>query len=52
MSLHERHGVDKPWSFNRKEAKDHGEGGLIVGRLSNPLRVPVSTHVLRALVST
>jgi orotate phosphoribosyltransferase len=20
-----------PWSFNRKEAKDHGEGGLIVG---------------------
>ncbi len=32
MSLHERHGVDKPWSFNRKEAKDHGEGGLIVGR--------------------
>jgi orotate phosphoribosyltransferase len=32
MSLHERHGVDKPWCFNRKEAKDHGEGGLIVGR--------------------
>jgi orotate phosphoribosyltransferase len=25
------HGIDKPYAFNRKEAKDHGEGGLIVG---------------------
>lgn len=25
------HGIDKPYSFNRKEAKDHGEGGNIVG---------------------
>ncbi|HHJ36610.1 MAG TPA: orotate phosphoribosyltransferase [Gammaproteobacteria bacterium] len=25
------HDIDKPYSFNRKEAKDHGEGGLIVG---------------------
>src|SRR5436190_16215935 len=24
-------GHDFPWSFNRKEAKDHGEGGTIVG---------------------
>ena len=24
-------GRDLPWSFNRKEAKDHGEGGTIVG---------------------
>lgn len=24
-------GIDKPWCFNRKEAKDHGEGGSIVG---------------------
>ena len=24
-------GHNLPWSFNRKEAKDHGEGGLIVG---------------------
>jgi orotate phosphoribosyltransferase len=24
-------GRDMPWSFNRKEAKDHGEGGTIVG---------------------
>jgi orotate phosphoribosyltransferase len=27
-ALHDR---DVPWCFNRKEAKDHGEGGLIVG---------------------
>ena len=24
-------GRDVPWAFNRKEAKDHGEGGSIVG---------------------
>ncbi len=24
-------GRDLPWAFNRKEAKDHGEGGLLVG---------------------
>ncbi len=30
-ALAERHGVDKPLAFNRKEAKDHGEGGSIVG---------------------
>jgi orotate phosphoribosyltransferase len=24
-------GHNLPWSFNRKEAKDHGEGGIIVG---------------------
>ena len=24
-------GVDKPYFFNRKEAKDHGEGGALVG---------------------
>ncbi len=30
-SLAERHGLDLPFAFNRKEAKDHGEGGTIVG---------------------
>ena len=24
-------GRNLPWSFNRKEAKDHGEGGLVIG---------------------
>ncbi len=25
------HGIDKPYFFNRKEEKDHGEGGSLVG---------------------
>lgn len=31
IALAGRHGRDLPWAFNRKEAKDHGEGGAIVG---------------------
>lgn len=31
IALADHHGRSLPWSFNRKEAKDHGEGGLIVG---------------------
>ena len=31
VQLSERFGRDVPWAFNRKEAKDHGEGGSIVG---------------------
>jgi orotate phosphoribosyltransferase len=30
-ALAERHGLDLPFAFNRKEGKDHGEGGNIVG---------------------
>jgi orotate phosphoribosyltransferase len=30
-ALAEHHGRNYPYAFNRKEAKDHGEGGLIVG---------------------
>jgi orotate phosphoribosyltransferase len=30
-ALYDRHGVDVPYAFNRKEAKSHGEGGNIVG---------------------
>lgn len=30
-TLAREHGVDKPYCFNRKEVKDHGEGGLTVG---------------------
>jgi len=30
-SLADEHGRDLPFSFNRKEAKAHGEGGTIVG---------------------
>lgn len=35
IALAEEYGRDVPYAFNRKESKDHGEGGLIVG---HPLR--------------
>ncbi len=31
IALADQHGRDVPYAFNRKEAKDHGEGGNIVG---------------------
>ncbi|MCK5895615.1 MAG: orotate phosphoribosyltransferase [Cocleimonas sp.] len=30
-TLYEKHGLDYTYAYNRKEAKDHGEGGNIVG---------------------
>ena len=30
-ALFDSHGIDVAYAFNRKEAKDHGEGGVIVG---------------------
>ncbi len=38
-ALAEHEGLDLPFAFNRKEAKDHGEGGTIVG-------APLSGRVL------
>lgn len=35
IALAEQHERDLPWCFNRKEAKDHGEGGTLIGA---PLR--------------
>lgn len=31
ISLAKDHGINVPWCFNRKEIKDHGEGGSLVG---------------------
>lgn len=31
VALADQHGRDLPYAFNRKEAKDHGEGGSLVG---------------------
>ena len=31
IALADHHNLDTPWCFNRKEAKDHGEGGNLVG---------------------
>ena len=51
MALAEKHGRDLPWCFNRKEAKDHGEGGVTVGA---PLagRVLIVDDVISAGTST
>ena len=38
-ALAEHQGIDLPYCFNRKETKDHGEGGFIIG-------APVSGRVL------
>ena len=39
VALADHHGRDLPYCFNRKEAKDHGEGGSLVG-------APLSGRVL------
>ena len=31
VALADHHDIDVPFAYNRKEAKDHGEGGLMVG---------------------
>ncbi|MDX1697462.1 MAG: orotate phosphoribosyltransferase [Thiohalobacterales bacterium] len=31
IALADHHSTNVPWCFNRKEAKDHGEGGNLVG---------------------
>ena len=35
VALADHHGIDIPFAYNRKEAKSHGEGGVLVGA---PLR--------------
>ena len=47
IAFAEQQGRNLPWAFNRKEAKDHGEAGLVVG---SPLkgRVVVVDDVITA----
>ena len=47
IAFAEQEGRNLPWAFNRKEAKDHGEAGLVVG---SPLkgRVVVVDDVITA----
>lgn len=33
IALRQRHGIDVGFCFNRKEPKDHGEGGVLVGAI-------------------
>ncbi len=39
IALSDDHGIDVPFAYNRKEAKAHGEGGMLVG-------APLSGRVL------
>jgi orotate phosphoribosyltransferase len=48
-ALHKEHGKNVGYSFNRKEAKDHGEGGLIVGAtLTEDTKVIIVDDVITA----
>ena len=48
-SLYTQYGVDKPYFFNRKEEKDHGEGGSLVGyKPQNGDRVIIIEDVITA----
>lgn len=46
--LEAEHGLSLPWAFNRKEAKDHGEGGMLVGAPVAGKRVLIVDDVLTA----
>jgi len=48
MALATEHGIDMPYAFNRKEAKDHGEGGNIVGASLEGKRVLIIDDVITA----
>jgi orotate phosphoribosyltransferase len=49
IALAEEHGKDVGFCFNRKEAKDHGEGGLLVGKqLTDGARVVIVEDVTTA----
>lgn len=48
-SLYENYAIDKPYFFNRKETKDHGEGGNLIGyRPQNGDRVIIIEDVITA----
>ena len=46
-ALYTNHGIDMGYAFNRKEAKDHGEGGVLVGhKLVDGDRVVITEDVI------
>ena len=47
VSLYTKHGLDLSYCFDRKEVKDHGEGGLFVGKqLTDGERVIIIEDVM------
>lgn len=47
-ALYEYHDIDVPFAYNRKEKKDHGEGGQLVGAPLSGRRVLVIDDVITA----
>lgn len=48
-ALYNRYGINTNYCFNRKEEKDHGEGGSIVGyKLKDGDRVVITEDVITA----
>lgn len=47
-ALYEQHGIDVPFAYNRKEKKDHGEGGTLVGAPLAGKRVLIIDDVITA----
>ena len=48
-TLYTKYGVDKPYCFDRKEVKDHGEGGVFVGaKLEDGNKVLIIEDVITA----
>lgn len=48
VALSEHHNIEVPYCFNRKEAKDHGEGGNLVGSPIKDKRVMLVDDVITA----
>lgn len=49
IALYEKHGISVNYCFNRKEIKDHGEGGVLVGyKLKDGDRVVITEDVITA----
>ncbi|PIE41865.1 MAG: orotate phosphoribosyltransferase [Gammaproteobacteria bacterium] len=48
IALADQHAKDIPWCFNRKEAKDHGEGGTLVGAPLQDRQVLIIDDVITA----
>ncbi len=46
MALHHLFGLSKRFAFNRKEVKDHGEGGLIIGKVEDGDRIGILDDVI------
>ena len=48
VALAEHHDLDLPYCFNRKEAKDHGEGGNLVGVITAGTAIRESMEIIQA----